>query len=120
MLTLSCTAEQAVSGTLYVPGSGDEALVEAEVTAGGAMSSFVVNANGESMTLSGLSIGSGGVVKITYDDQMILSIKTGTTSLLTKRTGADDLRAKCGESNTLAFTADVAASVVYRVRGLWV
>jgi len=54
-----------------------------------------------------------------YDDNMIQRIMDDTTSLLSKRTGADDLIAVCGERNRMAFTASGNADVVFSARGAW-
>jgi len=107
------------SGTLFVPGSVDDALVEVEVTAGGTLTTLSLTANGRTMTLSGISVESGNTVKITYDEHQIQSIRTGNTSLLNKRTGVDDLLVDCGQTNTLGFSADVSCTVEFKVRGLW-
>ena len=71
------------------------------------------------MTLSGLSVGAGNTIKIEYDDQLIQSIRVGSTSILDKRTGADDLIANCGEVNSLSFSSSASVTVTYKVRGLW-
>ena len=115
-LTLSGTSK---SGTLYVPGSAPETVTEVTITAGAALSSISLTVAGKTMTLSGLSVASGGVITISYDSQMIQSIKTGSTSLLNKRTGADDLLAKCGANNSMSFSASASCTVVFKARGLW-
>lgn len=116
VLTLTGTSG---SGSLYVPGCVDEAFAEVDITAGGTLTSLTLTANGRTMTLSGISVSSGSVVKIAYDDEMIQSIKVGNTSLLTKRTGVDDLVFKCGESNSVSFTSNVSVTASFKVRGLW-
>ena len=115
-LTLTDTSG---SGTLVVPGSVEEAPVEVEITAGGTLTTLGLTVNGRTLSLSGVSVSSGNKITISYDDEMIQSITTGTTSLLDKRTGVDDLLAVCGESNAFSFESDVSCTVVYRVRGLW-
>lgn len=107
------------SGELYLPGNVDEAFLEAKITAGGALTSVALTANGKTMTLSGLSVASGGIIEIKYNEEMIQSITNGATSLLNKRTGADDLVLKCGENNTVGFTANVSCTVELSARGLW-
>lgn len=107
------------SGTLWIPGDVDGALVEADIKANAAITSVTLTSNGSSMTLSGLSIASGQTIKITYDDDLIQSIKVGSTSLLDKRTGADDLLVNSGEINTLSFAANANATVTFKARGLW-
>lgn len=106
-------------GVLNVPGNVDDALVECQVTAGASVTTFSLTVNNTTMTLSGLSLSSGNVVSITYDTNGIQSIKQGNTSLLSKRTGADDLLALCGESNELYISADASITAVFSVKGLW-
>lgn len=106
-------------GLLFVPGSVDGAMVEAVIKANGALSTVTLGANGSTMTLSGLSVASGQIIKIAYDDNMIQSIKVGSTSLLNKRTGADDLLVNCGETNTLTMSANASVTVDFSARGLW-
>lgn len=105
-------------GELYVPGNVDDAMVEASISANAALSSLTLSANGRTMTLSGLSVASGGVVVLTYDDEMIQSIKANSVSILDKRSGVDDLLAVSG-MNSFAFTADADVDVDFKVRGLW-
>lgn len=116
-LTLTGTSG---SGTLYVPGNVDGALVSAEVKANASVSSFSLTVNGRTLSLSGLSLSTNQIVKIEYDDNAIQSIKVGTTSLLDKRTGVDDLLAKCGEKNNISISASASVSATFAVRGLWI
>ena len=116
--TLTLTGTSA-SGTLYVPGSVDGALIEASIKANAALSSVNLTANGKTLSLTGLSVASGQTINITYDNALIQSIKVGSTSLLNKRTGADDLVAKCGENNALSMSADASVNATFKVRGLW-
>lgn len=116
VLTLTGTSG---SGSLFVPGSVDDAFAEVEVTSGGALTTLALTANGRTLTLSGISVASGNKVVISYDDEQIQSIKTGTTSILDKRTGVDDLLLKCGESNALSFTSNVSCTVAFKGRGLF-
>lgn len=116
-LTLTGTS---ASGVLNVPGNADDALIEAKITAGAALSSVTLTAGSKSMTLSGLSVASGGVITISYDDEMIQSIKYGTTSLLNKRTGADDLLAESGGKTTISISASASVTAEFSARGLWI
>lgn len=116
--TLTLTGSN-TSGSLYVPGNVDGAFVEATATASGALTSIKFIAGNTNLTLSGINVASGGKIIIAYDDDMIQSIKTGSTSLLSKRTGNDDLLVNSGETSTFGVVADASCSVEYRVRGLW-
>ena len=115
-LTLTGTS---ATGALYVPGNAEEAFIEAKITAGAALSSIAMTAGDKTMTLSGLSVASGGIITISYDDEMIQSIKTGNTSLLSKRTGADDLLAECGGETTISISASASVTAEFSARGLW-
>ena len=116
--TLSLTGTSG-SGNLYVPGDADDAFVEATITANAALSSLSLTAGDTSISLTGLSIASGGTVVIAYDQDMIQSIRTGSTSLLSKRTGNDDLTVPSGEISAFSFTSDANCTVAFSVRGLW-
>lgn len=116
--TLSLTGTSG-SGRLYVPGNVDGALVEATIKVNKAINSVTLTANDTSITLAGISIGAGNTIVISYDDDGIQSIKNGTTSLLDKRTGSDDLLANCGVVNALSFSAYASVTVDFKVRGLW-
>jgi len=115
-LTLSGTSG---SGSLYVPGSIQDTFVEVEITANAALSQISLTAGNTSMTLSGLSVSSGQKIIISYDDEMIQQIRVGNTSLLNKRSGADDLRVDSGENSAFSFSSDASVSVTFKVRGLW-
>lgn len=115
-LELNGTSE---SGTLWVPGNADGALIEAEIKANAALTDVTLTANGVSLVLSELDVASGQKIIISYDDDLIQSIKVGNTSLLDKRSGADDLTANSGEMNDLSFSANADATVTFKVRGLW-
>lgn len=117
VLSLSGTSG---SGSLWLPGCMDGVPVEVDITAGGALTTLNLTANGRTLTLSGISVSSGQTIKIAYDDEMIQSIKVGSTSLLNKRSGADDLLADCGVSNSFSFSSNASVTVDFKVRGLWV
>lgn len=106
------------NGFLYVPGDVDGAFVEISANANAALASVTFGVNGRTLTLSGLSVAQDQVINIAYDAKAIQSIKVGTTSLLDKRTGVDDLLAKAG-MNTLTLTAGASVSAVFKVRGWW-
>ena len=117
VLTLS--ANISGSGTMYVPGNVGSALVEAVVTPSSSMDNITLTAGSTSITLTGVSATSSAPVTITYDSKGIQKIMCGTTSVLDKRTGSDDLLAECGKTTTFSFSASAAASVTFRTRGLW-
>lgn len=107
------------SGAIYIPGSAPGTVMEVSVTAKATITSLSFTVGDTTMQLTGLNIANGATVEISYDEHMIQSIKTGTTSLLNKRTGADDLVARCGASNTVSYTASGNCDVTFRGKGLW-
>ena len=117
---VSVTANN-TSTNLYVPGNVPNTLakarVDAVITAGSAITSATVTVNGKTISLSGISVGSGSTIVFSHDESGILSIKTGSTSLLDKRTAAsaDDLLADCGAVNTFASNRNCTFSV----KGMW-
>lgn len=118
--TLALSAGTSGSGTLWVPGSTNDALVEAEVKANASLSSVSLTVKGRTLSLTGLSVASGSTIVISYDTDGIQSIKAGSTSLLDKRSGVDDLLANCGESNSMSFSSSASVNVTFKVRGIWV
>ena len=118
--SVTLTAGTSGSDQLYVPGNVDGALTEVDILANASLSSVSLTVNGSTLSLTGLSVSSGNTITITYDDNMIQSIKVGTTSLLNKRTGVDDLVMKCGEYNTVSFSSAASVTVTFKARGLWV
>lgn len=108
------------STSKFIAGSADGALVEASVKANASLSSVSLTVNGRTLSLTGLSVASGSTIVISYDTDGIQSIKVGNTSLLNKRSGADDLLVNCGASNSFSFSASASVDVTFVVRGIWV
>lgn len=115
IVTLTGTS---ASSSVYVPGNVDGAVVELSVKANAAAGGFSVQVGSTSLTVL-VSMAADDVVTITYDDKMIQSIKKGNTSILDKRTGADDLLAKCGQINVFALSSDASVTATFSVRGCW-
>lgn len=117
-ITLTGTS---ATGNLYVPGSADGALVEVSAKLNSSMSdgTLTLGVNGRTLTLSGLTLSANSVITISYDAQAIQSIRTGTTSLMNKRTGVDDLLANGGENNAFSLSASASVSATFTVRGIW-
>lgn len=120
--SMSMAAGTSGSGTLFVPGNAGKALVEVTaVPSSGTMNAFSITVGDTTMTFASLGATNANPLRITYDERLIQSIRTGTTSKLNKRTGAsaDDLLAECGAVTPISFTAGVAAAVTVTARGLW-
>lgn len=110
------------SGTLYVPGNAGDTPVCATVTPASSLTdgNITLTVGDTSITLTGVSATSSSPVVISYDQNGFLKIMCGTTSLLSKRTGSDDLLAGCGQNTAVSFSASAAASVKFSARGLWI
>lgn len=117
--TLSMTGSSG-NGLLYVPGNAENALVEVTITPASSMANITITVGDTSMTLTGVAATSSAPVTITYDAREILHIQRGTTSLLNKRTGSDDLLARCGASTAVSFSASASATVTLAAKGAWI
>ena len=117
--TTTLTAGTSGSGTIFVPGNAGKALVEVTATPADSSANLSFTVGSTTITLTGCNATSSNPLTITYDGNEIQSIKVGTTSVMDKRTGSDDLLAVCGASNTVSFTASASTAVTYSVRGLW-
>lgn len=118
--------------TVLIPGNIEAALVTAEVKT----ANYQAPAEGEeptkvtrldfeagatAITLTNLEIGANKTITIAYDDNLIQSIKEGSTSLLGKRTtaSASDLLASSAENVRFRFRSSAEATCTFKTRGLW-
>lgn len=106
------------SKSALVPGNAPETLVSATITVGASISSLTVQTGVKSLVLA-VSAVSGDKVYIGYDDNNILYIKKGTTSILDKRTGDDDLSVPCGAFSEFSVAASGSVTAEFRLRGCW-
>lgn len=102
----------------FVPGNAGKALVELTVKANASASGFTAAVAGHQLTVL-VQMATNDTVTISYDENMIQSIKKGNTSILDKRTGADDLLAVSGETNTFEISSDASVTATFAVRGCW-
>lgn len=109
------------SGALFVPGNGGKTVVECTVQPAATITSITLGCGDTSIALSGISVSSSQTLTISYDDNMNLQIKRGTTSYLNKRTAesSDDLLAVCGQNNAVSVTCSGSYSAKFTARGLW-
>ena len=107
------------TGDIFVPGNA-ETRSDVEITANAAITALTVGFGSSSIALSGLTVTQGGVITFSHDQNGILSIKQGTTSLLDKRTAAssDDLAADCGNI-AISVTADASVTAKFSAKGVW-
>ena len=121
--TLTLTGTSASTST-FKPNGTRPCFLEAEITNAGsaALTSLTLTANGKSIALSGISVAVGSKVTIAYDERHLLSIKSGSTSLLAYRTAAsqDDLLLNPGVNNSVSIVTNVTCSTVLKARGMWI
>ena len=106
------------SQSLYIPGNVRGTLVTVSIKANAACENITIASGSTMMMLKGLGLEANDVVLIDYDDNMILRIlKNGTTSILSKRSGSDDLLVDSGKFNTFVVSASASVTATFYVRG---
>ena len=115
-------AERVVFKNILLPPNAPKAYANVTVKATAAITSLTVKIGSSSIALSGISIAAGKTVVFSYDENKILSIMTGTTSLLSKRTAksSDDLVASCGKSNKISVVASANVTATFSVKGAFI
>jgi len=116
------TAATSGSTFLFAPGNADECTVDAEITArGGTLDTLTVTVGNTSMSFTALGVTVNNRLTIAHTDDGLLTIKNGSTSLMSKRTGAsaDDLIAEPGSSNAVSFSGNVTCTAKFSTRGRW-
>lgn len=97
------------SAFLSVPGTVDTRLEAVITPTDGELTSAEISVDGQTMTLSGLTVDEDVPLRIWWDEHHLLRIEAGGTGLLGKRTG-DDLILKPGRHEvtvTVSTTCDV-------------
>lgn len=109
------------SANLKTPGNGGYAYVSCSVVAGGTLTSLKITVGDTYIELSNISISRGSTVSISYDSEKHIVIKSGGTSLLSKRTAlsSDNLLAMSGETTRVSIITNVTATTTFSVRGCW-
>lgn len=110
---------KAGSGSITIPGSAPQTMMEVSITANATLNSITLQVGSTTMKLTGMGISKDKVITISYTEDEILRIMVNKTSLLNKRTGSDDLIAACGKPVNVFFTADANCSVTFSARGRW-
>lgn len=108
--------------TISAPGNADECAVDAEITAvGGTLNTLTVTVGETAMSFTALGIAAGSKLTISHTETGLLTIKSGETSLMGKRTAAsaDDLIAEPGSRNDASFAANVTCTAKFSTRGRW-
>ena len=113
------TADKFTSGSrvITVGGNAPGVLdILFENQSGKTISDFEVIAGGNKLTLKGVNLAAAATLSITHSHDGILRITAGTTSVLDKRTGADDLYVKPGDV-TVTVSASRAGKLTIRNYG---
>lgn len=119
-LTIVRNSITTASVAINVPGQMQTVLgVAFKNTSGSALTSLSVSAGGNTVSLSGISVASGSTVEITHGTDGLLKIRSGSTSLYDKYTGADDLYVNPG-ANTVNITANKSGNATISVVGRYV
>ena len=96
-------------------------FLEAEIVnaSGGTLSEIVLTANGETISLTGLSVPDTGKVELRYDERHYQVITANGVSILAYRSGADDLILNPGHNNQISCVTDAACNVTFMARGMY-
>lgn len=108
------------TGSIIITGVR-ETEIEALITANATLTSVSLTCGDTTIALSGISVAQGNTIRLSYsDDHHILSIVSGTTSLLDKRTTAsnDDLIGVPG-TNSISYTANASSTCQFMARGVY-
>lgn len=123
-----CPRIVGISGTsaqksMYVPGIGAMARVEAEVknVSGDTLDALTLTAGGTTFDFTGLALADGETLEIGYDESGLLSILAGGVSKMRCRTAQsdDDLMIKTGEAAQMRIDSGGDVSAIFKARGLW-
>lgn len=121
--TLTLTGTASEGSEMPLNGNADKAYVNVTVVPNSSdvLKSLTVRVNDSIITLQNLLVQTGSPLEITYDENMIISIKSGGTSYLNNRTAdsSDDLIAKCGAVNVCSYVADASVEITFSARGGW-
>lgn len=104
---------------LFVPGNAGKALVEVNIQPNATIENITVSVGNTAIALTDIEATTSDLVAIGYDEKGFLFIKQGNDSLMSHRTGSDDLLAECGVINTVSIESDASATVTFTTRGLW-
>lgn len=119
--TVATLVGKNTSGSLKLDGTAPKAYVDVSVTTTAKLTSLTVKVGDTSISLSDLNIAANKTITFSYSSSMVLSIKCGSDSLLSKRTAksSDDLVAVCGATNTIKITASSNVTATFSAKGAW-
>ena len=115
----SVTGTAGAEGSLTLSLAGThETPLDAEITAGGAVTALSLTAGGQTIALTGLSLAAGDTVTFEHTEDDFLVIRAGNTRLMDKRTAASADEILLGHgSNTVTWEADASVTVTAKARG---
>lgn len=111
------------SGKADLIAMGDmESLLDAYVTAHGAVNTVTIAVNGRKFAFAGLGMAAGQELTVSHNQDGLLFICKDGVSILGKRTAdsADELILLPQKSNEITFTADAPCTAVFTSRGRYV
>ena len=105
------------SWRMEIPGTVETVLdVDYLNKSGKEISRFSITAGGKTITLEGIGLAANKTLSIHHGTDGLLRITSGGTSVLTKRTGADDLTVNPG-TVSISFSADRSGVLTIRAAG---
>lgn len=108
------------SDTLNVPGSAESvANVSVQNKSGNTLNGISIEVNGNAMTFTGLNLANNGTLSIDHamtGGVYVIRAMINGTSVLAKRTGADDFITKPG-NNTIIYSTDGSVIVTVNAKG---
>ena len=119
--TVNLAASVAGSVSISPTGNVDQSFMTFTLknTSGGTINTFSIAVNGYGFSFTALGLAAGATLVCSYDSEGYLTLMIGATSVLSKRTGDDDLVLNQQEANTVTATASGTATLVVYARGLW-
>lgn len=105
------------TASVSVTGNTDTCLEAEIMPRGGTLTALTLGAQGQTMTLTGLSVAQGTTLRIWRDTRHLLRIDAGGAGLMSHRTG-DDLTLSPGQ-HEVTITANTACDAVLSARGCY-
>ena len=118
--TKTLTQGSTGSNTITMPGSaGSIADITVQNKSGSTLDSVTATINGYTMSFNDLGLANNGTLTLDHviiGSKYVLRAKIGNTSVLGKRTGADEFKTKPG-ANAISYTAEGAVIVSVSAKG---
>lgn len=120
--TYTVASSTAAASTTFRPGGTRTCFLEAEITnvSNSTLTTVTLTANGESISLTGLSIAKNAKVELRYTDGDHFMVITGNgASIMNKRSGVDDLLLYPNTANSVSCATNVNCKTIFKARGLY-